>query len=143
MFHPCNLLRPLVVAVLGCVGGCNGGPVHEFAPVEGRVTLNGEPLRGVIVKFYPESESTTQLPVATGTTDDNGAFQLSLSEKQPGALVGLNVAVVRWPARDRAAPPPVPDVPIPLKYTDLTANPLRFEVKAGPGQTINLVLEGH
>jgi hypothetical protein len=140
MFRPSNLLRLVVVAVLGCVGGCSGGPVREFAPVEGRVTLNGRPLVGVIVKFYPESESTTQPPIAAGTTDETGTFQLSISEKQLGALVGPNVAVVRWPMRDRSSPPLVSDVPIPLKYTDLTANPLRFDVKAGPGQTINLEL---
>jgi hypothetical protein len=140
MFRRFRLRRPLFVAVLATVTGC-GGPTHEFAPVEGKVTLNGRPLVGVIVKFYPASETTTQLPVATGITDEAGVFRLSVSENRPGAVVGPNIAVVRWPVRDRAAPPPVPDVPIPVQFSVVTESPLQFEVKAGLGQTINLILD--
>jgi hypothetical protein len=140
MSRPINLVRYLVVSILGGVAGC-GGPAYEFAPVEGKVTLNGKPLAGVIVKFYPDSESTTQLPYATGTTDEAGEFRLSVSAKQPGALVGPNIAVVSWPVRDRANPPPVPDAPIPVRYRDVTASPFRFEVKPGPGQTIDLPMD--
>ena len=68
-----------------------------------RVTLNGKPLAGVVVKFYPDRESNIQLPIATGTTDEGGFYQLNVSKQQPGAVVGPSTVVVKWPVRD---PPP-------------------------------------
>jgi hypothetical protein len=73
-------------------------------------------------------------------TDETGKYQLRISAKQPGALVGPNVAVVSWPVRDRAAPPPVPDAPIPLKYRAVDGNPLCFDVKAGQSHIFDLPL---
>jgi len=128
--------------ILALLSGCRG-PTYEYANVEGKVTLNGKPLAGVIVNFYPVNESSNiQAPMASGTTDETGIYRLSIDGKQAGAVVGPNVAVVRWPVRDRAKPPPVPDVPIPVKYSVVTESPLKFEVKSGSGQTINLALEG-
>ncbi len=139
MFRRFRLLGSFAVMALGSAGGCSG-PAYEFAPVKGKVTLEGEPLAGVVVKFYPVSESNTQLPIASGTTDESGAYELSAGEDKPGALVGPNIAVVRRPVRDRAAPK-VRDVPIPIKYTIVTESPLNFEVRPGPGQTIDLTLK--
>jgi hypothetical protein len=133
----------LGVVVLCTLAGCSG-PKREFAEVEGKVTLNGKPLAGAIVRFYPVSEDTKQLPFATGRTDAMGVYQLSSQVDKPGALVGSHRAVVYWPPRDRqggAGGPSRPDRPIPLKYTVASDSPLVVEVKAGELQTIDLSLQ--
>jgi hypothetical protein len=139
---------PLGAVVLLALTGCDNRPKLEFDEVEGKVTLNGKPLRGVLVRFYQISEKREQLPYATGLTDATGFFTLTHHKDQPGALVGTNRVVVNWPSRDmrvalagdEAVVPP-PSAPIPLRYTVLEDNPLNVEVKAGGLQTIDLSLE--
>jgi len=129
------------------VVGCSRGPSLEFAEVEGKVTLNSQPLRGVMVRFYPVSQDKEQLPYATGMTDADGMFTLSHHGDTPGAVVGPNRAVVSWPSRDvRSAardgpPPPPPSRPIPVHYTVAGETPLLFEVMPGDRQTFKVQLE--
>jgi hypothetical protein len=68
---------------LGC--GSQG-----FAPVSGRVTLNGRPLANALVAFnrVPKEGSIEAGPSSLGTTNQNGEFTLRASPDQPGALVG-------------------------------------------------------
>jgi hypothetical protein len=127
-----------LLALAGC-----GGPRHTFAEVEGKVTLRGKPLSGVIVTFYPDDEGINQLPYARGTTDQTGTYRLTAVNGQPGALVGKNRVVVNWPLperRDDGKRPPPQGPPIPNAYTVVTDTPFLFEVKAGPRQTIDLEL---
>jgi hypothetical protein len=134
----------LGAALLLAVAGCSG-PKLDFAEVEGKVTLAGQPLSGAIVTFYPDSEGTEQLPYATGKTDPSGAYALTNVNGKPGALVGKNRVVVYWPLRerrdDKGPPPPPPGPPIPVAYTVVSDTPLRVEVKAGGRQTIDLTLQ--
>jgi hypothetical protein len=133
----------IAAAFLAAVAGC-GGPPCTFAEVEGKVTLGGKPLSGVIVTFYPDSEDKQQLPYARGTTDDTGTYTLTAVGGKPGALVGKNRVVVNWPLPERRSdgpPPPPQSPPIPIPYTVATKTPLLVEVKAGPRQTIDLPLQ--
>jgi hypothetical protein len=131
--------------VLLAVSGC-GGPKLEFAEVDGRVTLYGKPLTGVMVRFYPIDGGREQLPSASALTDAGGVYNLRHSD-QPGALVGRSRAVVSWPSRDLldagrgGSARLIPDPPIPLRYTVAGETPLIVDVKAGGRQTINLSLE--
>src|SRR5262245_54967795 len=130
-----------IAAVLALViAGCGSRPVFEVGEVQGTVTLNGKPLIGAIVTFYPEFDINSPLPFATGVTDQNGVYTLAIDKNTSGAVVGRNVAVVCWPVRDRGAPPVVTDVPIPLKYTVPGDSPLKVDVKAEKGQVIDLKL---
>ena len=126
--------------VLLAVGGCRK---HHYTEVEGKVTLNGKPLSGVKVTFYPESEGDRQLPYAFGTTDAAGMYTLTLSDGKPGALQGPNRVVVKRPLAERqdvsAGPPPEPSIP--LQYTVVIETPLIFEVMPGARQTIDLELQ--
>jgi hypothetical protein len=134
----------LVTASLLAAAGC-GGQTREFAEVKGKVTLNGAPLSGVVVTFYPDSEGKDSPPHARGTTDASGHYQLTTQDSRPGAVIGKHRVVVNWPPRERTddpakAPPKPPGPPIPLKYTVASDTPLLFEVKAGGAQTIDLPL---
>jgi hypothetical protein len=129
----------LLIALPGC-----GGPKLEYAEVAGKVTLDGQPLAGVKVCFYPLSEAPEQLPYATGLTDEAGVYRLKAQTGEPGALVGRNRVVVQWPSRDileaEGRLPPAASQRIPLKYTVVSDSPLEFEVIAGGPQTIDLAL---
>ena len=129
----------LAVALLA-LAGC--GPTLTHAEVEGKVTLAGKPLSGVIVTFYPVSEGTRQLPYSTGKTDDTGAYTLETVDGGPGALVGKHRVVVNWPPRERGAQPVKrpPALRIPLEYTVAADTPLLVEVKPGGRQSIDLHL---
>jgi hypothetical protein len=134
-------------AILLTIVGCGRVPSLEFAEVEGKVTLNSQPLSGVMVRFYPVSQGREQLPPATGMTDAAGTFTLSHDDDKAGALVGPNRAVVFWPSRDlrsaaRDGPPPSPPSrPIPIHYTVAGETPLLFEVMPGGRQTFKVQLE--
>src|SRR5262249_55882979 len=125
------------------LGGCSS-PQPEFGEVQGQVTLNGKPLAGLIVTFYPDTERDG-VPYAQGTTDATGTYTLTARTGQAGAVVGKHRVVVNWPRQERPAPgekpPPPPGPAIPLKYTVATETPLIVEVKAGSPQTIPLPLQ--
>jgi hypothetical protein len=59
----------LLAGLLGCDGA--GGPRVHY--VEGVVTLDGQPVEGVLVNFSPVGTQTA----ATGTTNAQGVFKLT------------------------------------------------------------------
>ena len=134
--------RWIAAAVLLAAAGC--GPSYSYAPVSGKVTLDGQPLSGVRVWFYPVTEGRDQPPYAMGTTDGSGVYNLTAETGKAGALVGKNRVVVNWPLPERPGPdqppPPPPGPPIPISYTQAVDTPFVVEVKAGSPQTIDLPL---
>ena len=70
---------------LGCGGGVDRPPIGS---VTGTVTLNGEPLAGVIVLFKPETGRA-----ATATTDGKGAYNLEYEYGVKGSKVGPSTPV--------------------------------------------------
>lgn len=70
-----------------CVSGCGKtSSAPEIVPASGTVLLNGQPVEGVNVLFYPEKGPQ----VSIGTTNDEGIFQLTTLKPQDGAYVGPN-----------------------------------------------------
>jgi hypothetical protein len=137
-----NRARLLAAVILMTLAGC--GKPEAYCEVEGKVTLDGQPLPGVHVWFYPEGEGGVQPPYATGVTDAQGVYTLTAVNGQHGALVGKNrVAVNRPPGgrSDSQDEPPSPGPPIPVAYTQAADTPILVEVKAGPRQTIDLPLQ--
>jgi hypothetical protein len=104
--------------------GCGGRDLPELAPVEGKVTLDGKPVPNVMVQFLPENGGRP----STGTTDDEGHYELTYVAGEMGARLGRNKVevVMIWP--DGEPTPGVKDVvPAAYKGKDTT---LSFEVKA-------------
>ena len=74
----------IALALFLSCGGCGSGRYEfETVPVEGVVTLNGEPLPDALVTFLPENGRP-----ASGRTDDSGRYELVYLEGKPGALPG-------------------------------------------------------
>jgi hypothetical protein len=142
----CNraLSRLGCMLVLVCAG-CDGGAAPRLnSSVEGQVTLDGIPLAGVLIQFFPEGN--LGIPGSNSITDDKGFFKLTCDNGDPGAAVCKHKVVV-LPGRNddrggsRYAPQAPPanvatttkkkNPPIPVSYTLATKSPLNIEVTEG------------
>jgi hypothetical protein len=71
-------------SVTALLVGCGGGvKVPELTPVQGRVTLKGQPVPEAVVVFEPEKGA-----LSTGATDAEGKFELFYSGSHKGAVPG-------------------------------------------------------
>jgi len=129
-----------VVAAL--VAGCTkGGAEYKVAPVKGKITAKGEPVKGGNITFQPietpgAKSGTTGKP-ATGGLKDDGTFVLSTYGKEDGAVIGKH-RVLYLPAVKAAQS--YNDKPAPSPYAGLKPKPDQVEVRAGPNDlTFELV----
>ena len=136
----------LAAVLVGAGSGCGGLP--KPVRVEGRVTLDGQPLAGATVTFTPVG---TEGQPASGRTAEDGTFRLN-SPNGEGAMPGdYKIVVTRSEAisfeggqpptdpkdinklmmgkmeRGRGRPSPKQS-PIPPMYTDVNKTPLRQRV---------------
>jgi hypothetical protein len=84
-----RLISPRCLALAACVSttcllGCGGGPAP--VPVEGTVSLDGQPLANAVVTFDPRAAART---VYQGVTDEAGHYALQeLHGSSAGAPAG-------------------------------------------------------
>lgn len=79
--------------LIACVSsGCakNGAKVEGVVPASGVVTMQGTPVDGASVTFYPEGTGQA----AAGTTDAQGKFQLTTLNANDGAKPGTYKVMV-------------------------------------------------
>ena len=116
----------LVGVALALASGCGG---QRFAPVAGRITLNGKPLANaqIVFNMIPREGSIESAPSAVGTTNQNGEYTLRVSQTQTGAPVGKHrVAISAMstqanPDSDApVAPGAAPRNIVPSRYNDKT-----------------------
>ncbi|MCU0876174.1 MAG: hypothetical protein MUF06_00075 [Pirellulaceae bacterium] len=153
MFGKCNCLG-LAAIVLAGLAGCDGtsGPAVEY--VEGKVTLDGQPVEGAIVGFSPIGSGDTALG-AVGTTDASGVYKMTTMPTgtvDAGAVAGdYNVTIQKLaPSTDTEviseddpryeqgtisgnAAPKAAEVKhlVPQKYNSATTSGLKVTVKPG------------
>jgi hypothetical protein len=83
---PCHLVT-LSVFLAGCG--------TSYAPVSGRVTLDGKPLEGAIVTFQPAADNPNRGTGSVGNTDEDGRFTLRVVDPStPGAVPGKHVVLI-------------------------------------------------
>jgi len=131
----------LSVGILGCGGG-------KLAPVSGKVTTKGEPVKGGSIMFTPTAgggsgdESSDAAKTASAQVQADGTYTLSTEKPGDGAKPGKYSV--------RYGPPPVEmseeqrtdpkyKAPAPM-YVGLVAKPDEVEVKAGDKNTIDIDL---
>ena len=129
-------LLGLLVLIIPLAVGCQRLD-YQVAPVSGQVTLDGKPLAGVHVLFQPRAKGKQNLspgPGSTGTTDNEGRFELeTLEPTRRGAVVGTHIVRISTRADSMIDPseldnladmpdlPPVskpPKVQLPPCWTD-------------------------
>lgn len=141
------MMHHMVSRMLGCLAvallatGCGGGQGAKTYPVQGKVTLQGQPLADVVVSFYPDQGSRAP----SGITDSQGAFALSTFESKDGAPAGNYRVAVAEPAPemregDYSVPAEKPPR-FPLKYTNPYESELIADVKPGPENTFTFDLK--
>ncbi len=139
---PARRMGAVVVALLLAVAGC-GKKALETGQVEGVVRVNGQPHKGLMVRFMPDlAKNGVNLSVnSTGISDAQGKYTLKHvydDKAGEGAPVGWHRVVIEdmshGPTPQGQAPPP----PLfPATYNSPVTTPLSVEVKAGT-QTIDL-----
>ncbi len=110
--------------VLGCSRGI------KLAPVEGQITLDGQPVKDAVVTFTPVLPPKGLEAVAsTGRTDEQGRYQLRLlSDNRPGAVIGPHNVTVTINVESES------DVSTPEEIERQNAVPtnyFKYEVKPG------------
>ena len=132
-------LAPLSLGVFLLLG-CGGGPSGPaLAPVQGTVTLDGQPVAKARVEFIPSEGRPS-----TAITGTDGTYNLAYSPTENGAIIGATYRVTIQTARDavesegQIIEPKVTET-IPERYhknTELTAviesgtNTINFELKS-------------
>lgn len=104
----------MALAITGC-----RRDLPELGRVQGTVTLDGKPLSGAAVGFYPLSGGRQALAIL----DQDGKYELTFVHGVKGAKTGPNEVTVFWP--DGATP----TATIPAKYNKQSE--LKFDVKPG------------
>ncbi|MDR2757277.1 MAG: hypothetical protein LBC20_16385 [Planctomycetaceae bacterium] len=114
----------ILLFVIGCtVIGCNNGP--NSASVSGVITIDGEPVKGVHLKFSPKSGERPSV----GYTNERGEYTLLFTQDQRGCIPGEHVVTInayRDPENEASQY-------LPAKYNQSAAeNPeLNLEIKNG------------
>ncbi len=79
-----NLSKLCVFVGLTVLVGCGGSGIGTV-PAEGVITVDGQPMEGVMVVFNPDAEGGR---AASGRTDAEGKYVLTTVENGDGALPG-------------------------------------------------------
>lgn len=110
-----------------CLSMGLAGCAERVVPVEGFVTLDGQPVVQATVTFTSEDGSK----VYSAQTDDNGKFSLS-SPKGPGAAPGsYKVTVVKY-GTIATAPIDPADMSDPAKMKDYVSQMKKYADMSGP-----------
>ncbi|MCA9131251.1 MAG: hypothetical protein KDB22_29405 [Planctomycetales bacterium] len=114
----------LFVAALGCGGA-------QYAPVEGVITLDGNPLEDATVTFTPTGTTGNEIQQSYGRTDAEGRYSLELlSGEREGALIGQHKVRVAKNIETES------DIMTreEAQQVQLPPNDFDFEVKAGSNE---------
>ena len=77
-----------VLAPIFLLSFCGCTPSGDLGMVTGTITLNGEPVEGVVVEFNPQGGTGS---VAMGQTDANGKYEAMFTMNRKGASLGENL----------------------------------------------------
>lgn len=100
------------------VAGCSKGDMPPLGSVSGTVTLDGQPLSGVIINFKPDVGR-----MATAVTDGQGRYVLEYSYGNSGSKVGPSTVMFEWPLGESGPA-------IPKKYVGMESE-LKVDVTDG------------
>src|SRR4051794_8679489 len=115
---PSIALILLSISLAGC-----GTSATKVAPVHGRVTLDGQPLKFADVTFQPDGAQR----VSAGQTDADGRYELVYKRGQPGAIIGPHTVRISV-SHENVRNPPI----IAAKFD--TQSELRREVQPGDNE---------
>ncbi len=109
-------------------------PVH---PVEGQVTLNGQPLAGAYVVLHPKNNADPRVIAARGQTDSSGKFRATTFNANDGAVAGEYAVTVQYyqPIDNGGSSEPGPNV-LPPRLALPDSTDIRVRVTEGPNTLV-------
>jgi hypothetical protein len=141
-------LAVVLAGLLMAAAGCGSG--RGTVPVEGIVTLDGQPLENAAVSFVPakgrpataQTDAAGKFKLMTFAPGDGaapGPYKVGVSKMEAPAAPSGNVAstspdgktMLSGPSSMRGGPPPQPKSLVPSKYLNPNTSELTVEVKAG------------
>jgi len=91
--HRSVLQAAFAFVLVAAIAGCQKRPTFELAEVMGRVTIDGQPVKGLMLHFEPSPQDAAGkvlLPPAYGFTAADGRYSLTCTGGKKGAVVGRN-----------------------------------------------------
>ncbi len=137
-------LRLALAALAIALGGCSQPP--PLGSVTGVVTIDGQPLKNVLVTFTPEASGDHAQVRSMGLSDDAGRFALRTETQRDGALAGEHritvedMAIYDAPRSEDGTILAMPPVRFPAVYADALHTPLHATVRQNASQTIAVEL---
>jgi hypothetical protein len=125
--------------VLCSCGRSNRLPVY---PVKGTVLVDGKPVKGVHLSFWPENGAAdvgAYSPQAE--TDENGAFVLSTYDAGDGAPAGKYFVTARLPERYNIVSNQWEGNKLKPMYNDPKSSKLSFQIEPQPNELPPIKLE--
>lgn len=87
--------------------GCGKGDGVAFVPVEGRVTLDGQPLEAGEIRFQPDASQGNKGPLSAAVLGAGGSFKLRGPGTRVGAVAGPHRVYFVSPFKNDAPEPPL------------------------------------
>lgn len=124
-------LATLTLAAVGCGGKAEAERVPVY-PVEGTVTLKGQPMPGAFIVLHPKTPND-KAPAPRAEITKEGALRVSTYDAGDGAPEGEYVLTIQWNklvknGADVVAGPNV----VPAKYSKPETSGIVVQVAAGP-----------
>jgi hypothetical protein len=133
----------LAACLLLPAAGCRSGSA-PLAPVRGKVSYRGQPLRSGAIVFAPDASRGTQGDLAVAEIQPDGSYTLKTGNAS-GAVVGWHrvtvCSLLPAVAVPPGQPPPPPVALLPIRYHDPRLSGLSCEVKADQPNSIDFQLE--
>jgi len=124
-------LSPMILALVAVFPACSQSPV-KLQPVVGKVLFKDQPIEGAQVVFQPAGGASKEQPMAYGTANADGTFDLR-TEYGVGAVAGDYHVMITWYAPD----PRNTDARVsklPARYADQSNPILKATVKEGKNE---------
>ena len=94
-------------AVVAAALGCGKRDGVAFAPVEGRVTIDGQPLEAGEIRFQPDASQGNKGPLSAAVLGTGGAFKLRGPGTRVGAVAGPHQVYLVSPFKNDSPEPPL------------------------------------
>ena len=108
VFRGCGMAS-MAVLCWAVLVGCGRPPGVSFAPVTGRVLVDGQPLAAGTIHFFPDESQGTSGPMSTGALQSDGSYTLHGPGRHAGAIVGNHRVYLTLPLPDLGPTPVVVD----------------------------------
>jgi hypothetical protein len=127
--------------VVGMLLGCSNAP-FDVAPVHGKITLDGQPLKAGKVMFAPirKGADLEAGKPAIGVIREDGTFELSTYRNGDGAVVGEHWVTVFGPDTPTVLSPTTSPVSTATATFDRISITERQSVKSGTDNQIEIAL---